>query len=147
MRAFSDHLSTCTNITTRDVFLNGPYRMRIFWLTRLHDTFLFGSGFLFWLLASSCSACGQINSIVETSLPLALLALFLALFHWESSSCACRKQRCLLLCECAGDFGGLSLAGGLYLSLLRLHEWASLTAGVGGKINTAREILKWVTFC
>lgn len=29
-------------------------------------------GFLFWLLAGLCSACGQINSIVETSLPLAV---------------------------------------------------------------------------
>lgn len=34
--------------------------------------------------------------------------------------------------------------GGLYLLLLRLHEWVSLAAC---RINAMREILKWVTFC
>lgn len=57
-------------------------------------------GFLFWLLAGLCSACGQINSIVETSLPLVaakkshtsccLAKKKKSTFHWESSSCVCR---------------------------------------------------------
>lgn len=47
------------------------------------------------------------------------------------------------VCERVCGYNGVRL----YLLLLSLHEWASLAAGVRSRINTMREILKWLTFC
>lgn len=61
---------------------------------------------------------------------------------------ACTESR--VACRCCRRLRGWDMdvsAGGLYLPLLRLHEWVSLAVGISSTINTAREILKWVTFC